>query len=85
MDKLTEVIEFIQELAEDRRVPRNIRALIEEASTSLKDEKQDMVVKLSTAISLLDESSNDPNIPSHTRTQIWNIVSMLESLQSEAE
>ncbi len=85
MDKLDDVIEFIQELSEDRRVPRNIRALIQEAVDTLTDEKQTATVKLSTATSLLDEASNDPNIPSHTRTQIWNIVSMLESLQSETD
>ena len=27
----------------------------------------------------LDEISDDPNIPSFIRTQIWNIVSLLES------
>ena len=84
MGKLEDIIEFIQELSEDRRVPRNIRALIQESVDILNDEKQNISVKLSTAISLLDEASNDPNIPSHTRTQIWNIVGMLEALQSEA-
>lgn len=84
MDNMAEVIEVIQELAEDRRVPRNIRAIIQDAVESLNDKTQDDGVKLSTAISLLDEASNDPNIPSHTRTQIWNIVGMLESLQSES-
>ncbi len=85
MGDMDEVLEIIGELADDRRVPRNIRANIQKAMDSLKDEKQAAVVKLSTAISFLDEASNDPNIPSHVRTQIWNIVGMLESLQSEAD
>ncbi len=85
MDKLEDITEFIEELSEDRRVPRNIRALIQEAVDALNDKKQDTTVKLSTAISLLDEASNDPNIPSHTRTQIWNLVGMLESLQAEQD
>ncbi|MEA3343370.1 MAG: UPF0147 family protein [archaeon] len=85
MGDMDEVLEIIEELADDRRVPRNIRAHIQQAMDSLKDEKQSTTVKLSTAISFLDEASNDPNIPSHARTQIWNIVGMLESLQSEAD
>jgi len=85
MGDMDEVLEIIEELADDHRVPRNIRAHIQQAMDSLKDEKQSTTVKLSTAISFLDEASNDPNIPSHARTQIWNIVGMLESLQSEAD
>ena len=85
MGDMDEVLEIIEELADDHRVPRNIRAHIQQAMDSLKDEKQSTTVKLSTAICFLDEASNDPNIPSHARTQIWNIVGMLESLQSEAD
>jgi len=29
----------------------------------------------------MDEISNDPNIPMYTRTQVWNIVSILESME----
>ena len=30
-----------------------------------------------------DDIINDPNMPMYTRTQIWNIVSMLESVKRE--
>jgi len=83
MDQMEDVLGMIKELAEDRRVPRNIRALIQQALDSLNDPKEPKAVKLSTAISLLDEATNDPNIPSHTRTQIWNLVGVLESMQSQ--
>jgi len=59
-------------------VPRNIRNMILEAKNSLNDKKLESAVKISNAISILDEVSNDPNIPVYARTQIWNIVSMLE-------
>ena len=32
------------------------------------------------ALQELDEISDDPNIPSFTRTQIWNIVSILSMM-----
>jgi len=28
----------------------------------------------------LDDISSDPNMPSYVRTQIWNVVSQLESI-----
>jgi uncharacterized protein (UPF0147 family) len=76
-----EVISFIQQVANDRTVPRNIRSKCEESINILKDEKEDIAVRVNTVISNMDEISNDPNIPMYTRTQIWNIVSALESMQ----
>ena len=76
-----EVISFIQQVANDRTVPRNIRAKCEDSINILKDEKEDVAVRVNTVISNMDEVSNDPNIPMYTRTQIWNIVSVLESVQ----
>jgi len=74
------VKKLLDEIQEDRTVPRNIRRSIEEAKKDLEDETHDMIVRINSAISILDEVSNDPNIPIYTRTQIWNIVSMLEVL-----
>ena len=74
------VIPFIQQIVNDRTVPRNIRTKCEESIQILQNEKEDVAVRISTVISNMDEISNDPNIPMYTRTQIWNIVSILESL-----
>jgi len=72
------VTRLLDEINNDRSVPRNIRTSVQEARESLNNAKQDMAVRINNAISILDEISNDPNIPIYTRTQIWNIVSMLE-------
>jgi uncharacterized protein (UPF0147 family) len=76
-----EVINLIQQVANDRTVPRNIRTKCEESIKILQEEKEDAAVRINTVISSMDEVSNDPNIPTYTRTQIWNIVSIMESLQ----
>jgi hypothetical protein len=75
------VIPFIEQVANDRSVPRNIRSKCEEAVKILNDEKQEVGIRINTVISTMDDISNDPNIPTYTRTQIWNIVSALESMQ----
>jgi uncharacterized protein (UPF0147 family) len=78
MEKLKPIINLLDDILQDRIVPRNIKESIEQAKNDLEDNEKDVDVKTSSAISILDEITNDPNIPMHTRTQIWNIVSMLE-------
>ena len=75
------IIQLIEQIATDRTVPRNIRAKCEESIEILKKEEEGTDIKINTVISIMDEVSNDPNIPMYTRTQVWNIVSALESMQ----
>jgi uncharacterized protein len=75
---LAEINKLLDDIAEDRTVPRNIRTMIVETKKHLNNEKDDMAIRINSAVSILDEVSNDPNIPTYTRTQIWNIVSLLE-------
>ena len=67
-------------IMENNSVPRNIREAAQESNTLLKDESQDQSVKISTVLTKLDEISNDPNIPVHARTLIWEVLSKLESI-----
>ena len=69
---------LLDEINGDRSVPRNIRLSVQSAKDNLNDIDQDMEIRISNAISILDAISNDPNLPIYTRTQIWNVVSMLE-------
>ena len=84
MEKLKPIVDLLADILQDRIVPRNIKGAIEEAKNHLEDDSKELDVKTSSAISILDEITNDPNIPMHTRTQIWNIVSMLELLKGES-
>jgi uncharacterized protein (UPF0147 family) len=47
----------------------------------LQDEKTSIAVRAANAISLLDEISQDPNMPSFSRVTIWSAVSTLESIK----
>ncbi len=80
-EKLQQVAEVMDRIAEDNSVPRNIRRAAREAKESLQEEGNDSVVKASSAISILDEISNDPNMPVHTRTTIWDALSVLETIK----
>jgi len=84
MRDIEPIIKLLTQIVEDRTVPRNIRAAAEEAKKDLTERTENSWdIRLSSAISVLDEIINDPNMPMYTRTQIWNIVSMLEAVKRE--
>ena len=80
--KLKQVAEVMARVAEDTSVPRNIRRAASEAREILLREGEDPVVRASNAALILDEISNDPNMPIHTRTTIWNALSVLETVRA---
>ena len=75
------VSEILKHIMEDNSVPRNIRRAAEESKEILNNSDEDSTVRASTVISILDEISNDPNIPIHARTLVWEILSELESIR----
>lgn len=83
MVDVSQIVSMLDQIIADRSVPKNIRKAAEDSKISLTDEKQSDELKISTAIHILDEITNDPNMPLYTRTQIWNLVSMLEQLRRE--
>lgn len=78
--KVEQVCGGLDMLQEDTGVPRNIRRGAEEAKKLLLNETVAFDVRKSGAINILDDLSNDPNIPLHGRTLIYSIVSQLEPL-----
>ena len=74
------VVDQMQEMADQDSLPSNVSEMLEEAAEELQDEDRDLSVRVNTASSILDSVSNDPNIRQHTRTEIWNLASKVESL-----
>jgi uncharacterized protein (UPF0147 family) len=80
-ERVQNIVEALQELTGDNTVPRNIKSKIDGIITILKEDNgQDMSMKVNKALSELDDISDDTNMQAYTRTQIWNIVSMLEMI-----
>ena len=78
--KLDQIIVVLDQLAEDTSVPRNIRRGAVECKERLQKRDEALDVRTASAIFKLDEMANDPNIPLHGRTLIWNIISQLEQV-----
>lgn len=80
MADMGNVLELLSSIKEDNTVPKNVRFKVDETISCLEVDKDSSVeVGIDRAIQCLDELSNDPNIPMFTRTQLWSVISALES------
>lgn len=79
--KIKQAIIMLQKIVNDTGVPRNIRRAATDAIRNLQDQSLSPGVRAANAIGILEEISQDPNMPTHTRISIWNIVSMLETVK----
>ncbi|MCG2888071.1 MAG: UPF0147 family protein [Sulfolobales archaeon] len=79
--KIKQAIIMLQKIVNDAAVPRNIRRAATDAIRLLQVQSLSPGVRAANAIGILEEISQDPNMPSHTRTAIWNIVSILETVR----
>ncbi|KUK44146.1 MAG: UPF0147 family protein [Methanothrix sp.] len=80
---IKQCVEVLEHIISDDTVPRNIRRSAESVKSTLLNEEDSKAIRAASAISILDEISNDPNIPLHTRTLIWNVASQLETVPVE--
>lgn len=77
------VLEVLDRIMQDDTVPRNVRKVSGEIKEDLLHGEESLAVKASSAISILEDLSADPNIPMHVRTLIWNLSSQLERISVE--
>jgi len=79
--RLKQIMDVLDQLADDTSVPRNIRRGATEAKDRLLQKEEALDIRSASAVMILDELANDPNIPLHGRTLIWNIISQLETVK----
>jgi len=80
MTDVIKVIELLSVIEEDTSIPRNVKVKVQLALSTLQNTNGKPIdVLCDKVLQELDEISDDPNLPAHTRTQIWNVVSTLES------
>ena len=78
---LDNAMSSLDQLATSPSTPRNIRKSISSLLEELKSEEYSMSVRAANTTSLLDDITQDPNMPSYVRTSLWQIVSMLENIR----
>ena len=71
----------LNQIATNPSTPKNIRKNIADIVEELKSNEYSVSVRAANTISLLDDVTQDPNLPSYVRTSLWQAVSTLESIR----
>ena len=77
---INEILSVVSQIEQDSTVPKNVKTKIKEIIAILQQDL-DAAVKSNKILQELDDIADDPNMPTYTRTQIWSIVSALETAQ----
>lgn len=80
-EKIKLAMAILTTIINDAGVPRNIRRAAVNALTYLRDTRLSPAVRAANAVGALDEVSQDPNMPFHARTKIWQVMTMLETIR----
>ena len=80
-EQINEIISNLEELQKDTTVPKNIKIKIQGIVSILK-EGTEQSIRINKALNALDEIADDANLQSYSRTQLWNIVSLLEKINA---
>jgi len=81
LESLNNALSTLNQIATNPSTPRNIRKNIAELIEGLKSDEYSISVRAVNTISLLDDVTQDPNLPSYVRTSLWQAVSTLESIR----
>jgi len=65
----------------DRSVPRNIKRIAQKGLEEIHKEEETPGIIASNIMYLVDDLSQDPNIPFHSRTVLYRIISLLETVK----
>lgn len=72
---------LLQGMMKDRSVPRNIKRIALRSINELKREDETPGIIASNVMYMVGDLSLDPNIPFHSRTTIYRIISILENIK----
>ena len=81
LEFLNNSISTLNQIATNLSTPKNIRKNISNIVEQLKSNEDSISVRAANTISLLDDVTQDPNLPSYVRTSLWQAVSTLESIR----
>ena len=80
-ESMKEAIETLNQIVSSSSTPKTVKKSISDLIKDLNDEEYALSVRAANTISLLDDVTQDPNLPSYVRTQLWQAVSKLESIR----
>lgn len=80
-ESMKEAVETLNQIIASSSTPKTIKKSITDLIADLNNDEYSLAVRAANTISLLDDVTQDPNMPSYVRTQLWQAVSKLESIR----
>jgi hypothetical protein len=80
-ESMKEAIDTLNQIVSSNSTPKIIKKSITDLIVNLSSQEFSLSVRAANTISLLDDVTQDPNMPSYVRTQLWQAVSKLESIR----
>ncbi|HUU47630.1 MAG TPA: UPF0147 family protein [Nitrosopumilaceae archaeon] len=80
-ESMKEAIDTLKQIVSSSSTPKTIKKSVSDLIVELKNEEFALAVRAANTISLLDDVTQDPNLPSYVRTQLWQAVSKLEGIR----
>ena len=78
---MKEAVDTLNLIISTNSTPKTIKKSISDLVADLVKEEYSLSVRAANTISLLDDVTQDPSMPSYVRTQLWQAVSKLESIR----
>lgn len=80
-ESLKGAIDTLNQIASNPSTPKTIKKNITDLLVDLENKEYSMSVRAANAISMLDDITQDPNMPSYVRVTLWQAVSKLEGIR----
>ena len=80
-ETLNAAVVTLEDIATNPSTPKNIKKNLSDLVIESKKQEYSVSVRASNAISVLDEITQDPNMPSYVRVTLWQAVSTLERIR----
>ena len=78
---MAEAVETMDQIAKNTSTPKTVKKSLTDLLDELNASQYSLSVRAANAISQLDDITQDPNVPSYVRTQLWQAVSKLEAIR----
>jgi Uncharacterized protein conserved in archaea len=79
MTELEQLFNLLDSMDQDYSIPRNVRRRVENVKKILSDESVPNDLRKANALEILDDLANNPNVPMHARSLIWNAMGLIEA------
>jgi len=78
--EFNEIIKLLGEVCNDECTPKLVKIRVRNIQNSLGDSCKSVSMRIDKCLQELDGMGEDTGIPANIKTQIWDIVSKLESI-----